>query len=249
MYPTQYDAVLGGQNLIPVNAAVLGGIAGVKSRLASPIVESRIVALSEALKYGKAGLELIWEEAINENSQLMFAARSFFTIKAHNDNHLLLDNDKIILRNTESNKIILSNTPFKRDFMNTPDPKYIARANAGDTFSCWGQDTKMGFNWYETFLDNGSCYFYGGLENCQRFIQLSTIQKRNNENYCEVNGKLHRINIRKMSYKEATKRQYEYWIESKDGETNCGVHEPAPEPLDGYVFFKGHSKYWMIQRA
>jgi hypothetical protein len=50
--PREYDAVLGGQNLIPVNAAVLGGIAGVKSRLASSAIEARIATLSEALKFG-----------------------------------------------------------------------------------------------------------------------------------------------------------------------------------------------------
>ncbi len=37
--PGEYDAVLGGQNSTPVDAAVLGGIAGVKSRLASPAIE------------------------------------------------------------------------------------------------------------------------------------------------------------------------------------------------------------------
>jgi formylglycine-generating enzyme required for sulfatase activity len=57
--PREYDAVLGGQNSIPVNAAVLGGIPGVKSRLASPAIEVRIAALSEALKYGEAGVDLI----------------------------------------------------------------------------------------------------------------------------------------------------------------------------------------------
>ncbi|WP_363319709.1 hypothetical protein [Microcoleus sp. PH2017_02_FOX_O_A] len=57
--PKEYDAVLGGQNLIPMNAAVLGGIAGVKSRLASPDVAVRIAALSDAPKYGDAGLDLI----------------------------------------------------------------------------------------------------------------------------------------------------------------------------------------------
>lgn len=53
--PREYDPVKSGQNLIPVNAAVLGGMAGVKSRLASPVVEVRIAALSEAPKYGEAG--------------------------------------------------------------------------------------------------------------------------------------------------------------------------------------------------
>ena len=57
--PREYDAVKGGESPVPLGAAVLGGIPGVKSRLASPIVEVRIAALSEAIKYGKTGLDLI----------------------------------------------------------------------------------------------------------------------------------------------------------------------------------------------
>jgi formylglycine-generating enzyme required for sulfatase activity len=74
--PREYDAVLGGQNSIPVNAAVLGGLPGVKSRLASPIVEVRIAALSEALKYGEAGLDLIIQALHDESMQVKFAAYS-----------------------------------------------------------------------------------------------------------------------------------------------------------------------------
>jgi len=74
--PREYDAVRGGQNLIPVNAAVLGGIPGVKSRLASPIVEVRIAALSEALKYGEAGLDVIMQALGDESMQVKFAAYS-----------------------------------------------------------------------------------------------------------------------------------------------------------------------------
>ncbi len=74
--PREYDAVLGGQNLIPVNAAVLGGIAGVKSRLASPAIEVRIAALSEALKYGEAGLDLIIQALGDESMQVKIAAYS-----------------------------------------------------------------------------------------------------------------------------------------------------------------------------
>jgi formylglycine-generating enzyme required for sulfatase activity len=81
--PREYDAVKGGQNLIPVNAAVLGGIPGVKSRLASPIVEVRIVALSEALKYGEAGLDLIVEGLHDESMQVQFAA--YELLKDRND--------------------------------------------------------------------------------------------------------------------------------------------------------------------
>ncbi|PSB16577.1 Sulphatase-modifying factor protein [filamentous cyanobacterium Phorm 46] len=72
--PREYDAVRGGQSSIPVNAAVLGGIPGVKSRLASPIIEVRIAALSEALKYGEAGLDLIIQALHDESMQVKFAA-------------------------------------------------------------------------------------------------------------------------------------------------------------------------------
>jgi formylglycine-generating enzyme required for sulfatase activity len=72
--PREYDAVRGGQNLIPANAAVLGGIPGVKNRLASPIIEVRIAALSEALKYGEAGLDLIIQALHDESMQVQLAA-------------------------------------------------------------------------------------------------------------------------------------------------------------------------------
>ncbi len=74
--PREYDAVKGGQNSIPVNAAVLGGIPGLKSRLASPDVEARIAALSEALKYGELGLDLIIQALQDESMQVEFAAYS-----------------------------------------------------------------------------------------------------------------------------------------------------------------------------
>ncbi|MEG3977905.1 formylglycine-generating enzyme family protein [Microcoleus sp. herbarium8] len=66
--PREYDAVRGGQSSIPLNAAVLGGIPGVKSRLASPIIEVKIAALSEALKHGEAGLDLIMQALQHDES-------------------------------------------------------------------------------------------------------------------------------------------------------------------------------------
>ncbi|MEG4343768.1 formylglycine-generating enzyme family protein [Microcoleus sp. A003_D6] len=74
--PREYDAVKGGQNPPPIGAAVLGGFLGVKSRLASPIVEVRIAALSEAMKYGDAGLDLIIGGLQNESMQVKLAAYS-----------------------------------------------------------------------------------------------------------------------------------------------------------------------------
>ncbi|MEG4839542.1 MULTISPECIES: formylglycine-generating enzyme family protein [unclassified Microcoleus] len=74
--PREYDAVLGGQNPPPIGAAVLGGITGVKSRLASLIVEVKIAALSEAIKYGDAGLDLIIGVLQDESMAVKFAAYS-----------------------------------------------------------------------------------------------------------------------------------------------------------------------------
>jgi hypothetical protein len=59
--PTEYDAVLGGQTPAPIDAVVLGGLEGVKRRLASPVVAQRVAALSEAIKYGVDGLDLVIE--------------------------------------------------------------------------------------------------------------------------------------------------------------------------------------------
>ena len=58
-HPTEYDAVLGGQVSVPVGAAVLGGLSGVKSRLASSHLLSKIGAMSEACKYGEPGFDFM----------------------------------------------------------------------------------------------------------------------------------------------------------------------------------------------
>ncbi|MBD2613615.1 MAG: HEAT repeat domain-containing protein [Nostoc sp. GBBB01] len=55
--PREYDAVLGGD--APDSRAVLGGIAGVKSRLKSGVFELQVAALTDALNYGNAGLDLV----------------------------------------------------------------------------------------------------------------------------------------------------------------------------------------------
>jgi formylglycine-generating enzyme required for sulfatase activity len=92
--PKEYDAVLGGQNLIPMNAAVLGGIAGVKSRLASPDVAVRIAALSDAPKYGDAGLDLIIGALQDESMQIKLAAYSL--LKDRNDLKIKLQFSKYL---------------------------------------------------------------------------------------------------------------------------------------------------------
>jgi Ni,Fe-hydrogenase III component G len=72
--PQQYDAVLGGQTPIRAGSAILGGIEGVKRHLDSAVEEQRIAALSEALKYGEAGLDLVIGALQDESEKLQKAA-------------------------------------------------------------------------------------------------------------------------------------------------------------------------------
>ncbi|RCJ29283.1 hypothetical protein A6769_35780 [Nostoc punctiforme NIES-2108] len=68
--PRDYDAVLGGQSPPPVDGVVLGGIEGIKRCLSNPVTQVRIAALSEALKYGDAGLDVLIQ-ALQDKSRLV----------------------------------------------------------------------------------------------------------------------------------------------------------------------------------
>ncbi|MBD1923451.1 response regulator [Microcoleus sp. FACHB-831] len=72
--PRSYDAVMGGNTPSPFASAVLGGLEGVKRRLASPVFEQRNAALTDALNYGQPGLDLILETFNNSNDRLKLKA-------------------------------------------------------------------------------------------------------------------------------------------------------------------------------
>jgi hypothetical protein len=57
--PRDYDAVLGNPSLPPQRGVVLGGLEGLTQRFSRCTVEQKLVALSEALNYGDAGLDLV----------------------------------------------------------------------------------------------------------------------------------------------------------------------------------------------
>lgn len=77
--PREYDAVLGGQNRPPVGGVVLGGIAGVKMRLASADMQQQIAALKQALNYGEAGIDLVIAALNHESQEIQSAA--YFLLK------------------------------------------------------------------------------------------------------------------------------------------------------------------------
>ena len=72
--PREYDAVLGSNNTAAPTDAVLGGIEGVKRRLANGDMESRIIALSQALNYGEAGLDLVIQALQDQSKQIQWSA-------------------------------------------------------------------------------------------------------------------------------------------------------------------------------
>jgi COMPASS component SWD3 len=72
--PKSRDAVLGGQVPTPLGAVVLGGIEGVKRRLASPAIAPRILALHEALNYGETGLNLVLQGLQDESLKVQRTA-------------------------------------------------------------------------------------------------------------------------------------------------------------------------------
>lgn len=79
--PRPYDAVLGNQVSVPNSAAVLGGIQGVKMRLSSKLTEVRIAALTEALKYGEPGLDLVIQALTNDFWQVRQAAKFLLQLR------------------------------------------------------------------------------------------------------------------------------------------------------------------------
>lgn len=73
LQPRDNDAVLGGKGA-SAGDVVLGGIEGIKRRIASLAVEARIIAVSQAVNYGEAGLDLIIRALNDESLQVQWTA-------------------------------------------------------------------------------------------------------------------------------------------------------------------------------
>jgi WD40 repeat protein len=75
--PTQYDAVKRSQALPASDGVILGGLEGVQRRLVSVVEDQRMAALYEALKYGEAGVYLVVQALLwDESKQVQRAAYS-----------------------------------------------------------------------------------------------------------------------------------------------------------------------------
>jgi WD40 repeat protein len=75
--PKAYDAVLGGtQTPNPLYAAVLGGLAGVKRRFASPLTSERVAAVKDTIQYDQEGFSLLLDALKDSNWQVRHTAYS-----------------------------------------------------------------------------------------------------------------------------------------------------------------------------
>ncbi len=75
--PREYDLVLGGNNPLPVDGLVLGGIEGVKKRLESNNIEIVKAALTDAIKYGKEGEDLLFEIIETKNHNRLWGVLNY----------------------------------------------------------------------------------------------------------------------------------------------------------------------------
>jgi formylglycine-generating enzyme required for sulfatase activity len=67
--PQPYDAVLGGQSQAPIDAAVLGGIEGVRQKLASDNEDAKMEGILQALNYGEKGIETLFKVLERESTE------------------------------------------------------------------------------------------------------------------------------------------------------------------------------------
>ncbi len=81
--PREFDAVLGGEVAPPIDGAVLGGLEGVKRRLAVNSFEAKSAALQDTLNYGDNGLDIVIEVLNNQPISIQKIAYSLLKTNFH----------------------------------------------------------------------------------------------------------------------------------------------------------------------
>ena len=103
--PKPDDAVLGGQSPVPPDALVLGGIEGLKRRLASTNGKQKIALLKEALKYGQKGLELLIHAL--EDKEWLVSSASYALLQENGEPELKQALDKDYLKLLKKKTILI----------------------------------------------------------------------------------------------------------------------------------------------
>jgi hypothetical protein len=102
--PRDSDLVLGGQNPPPVDAAILGGLAGVKQRLASESIAGRLQALNNAIEYGDKAIDLALQSLTDEAVEVRRLAKTLLCDRLEEaGKKALLDRDPLSYFTTFNN--------------------------------------------------------------------------------------------------------------------------------------------------
>jgi len=139
--PQKGDVVLGGQSPPPPSSVVLGGIAGVKQRLASGDSKQKAVALSDALNYGKAGLEVVIEALKKESGEVQ--KKAYLLLKERTEVYV-----KQVLRNYipyhffEYLQPVGGHSGEVSSVAVTPDGQHLVSGSRDRTINIW--DLKTG---------------------------------------------------------------------------------------------------------
>jgi hypothetical protein len=80
--PNEFDAVLGNRAKVTYGSLILGGLEGVKQRLHSDSIHTKILALKDAMNYGDAGLNLAIEYLEDKDSQVRETAYSLLELRS-----------------------------------------------------------------------------------------------------------------------------------------------------------------------
>ena len=132
--PRKYDAVLGGENLLRVDTAVLGGIEGVKHRLASKNMRVRFAGLQDALKYGDAGLDIIIAALADPSSDIQGIAYLLLRRRVEAKVHLALSDRSGLFQNQWNT---LKHSGWVNSIAISPHGDYIVSGSGDRTIKIW----------------------------------------------------------------------------------------------------------------
>src|SRR6476469_2385222 len=134
--PREGDAVWGGDSLPPINAVVLGGLEGVKRRLASSVEAQRILALQDALNYGESGLDLVILALQDESGEVKWAAYSLLLTKTETTVKIALEkyNPYQIF---ECLCTLAGHSSYVNSVAIAPDGKTIVSGSEDNTIKVW----------------------------------------------------------------------------------------------------------------
>jgi hypothetical protein len=80
--PNQFDVVIGNQTTISHGSMVLGGIEKIIDRLNNDSIQLKILALKDAIHYGRAGLLLVLEHLDHEQFEIQTVAYSLLEFRS-----------------------------------------------------------------------------------------------------------------------------------------------------------------------